>query len=49
MSALKTTVISIFAAGVLIVAVAFYRSCRSGHNLDIDPHARQEIDKAMHK
>jgi biopolymer transport protein ExbB/TolQ len=49
MSALKTTVIAIFAAGVLIVAVAFYRSCRSGHNLDIDPQARKEIDKATHK
>jgi hypothetical protein len=49
MSTLKTTAISIFAAGVLIVAVALYRSCSSGNILDVDPHARMEIEKAKHR
>jgi hypothetical protein len=49
MQASKTTIIAILAVGIFVLSVAFYRSCRSGHNLDIDPHARQEIDKAMHK
>jgi hypothetical protein len=43
------TTVVIVAVGMFVLSVAFYRSCRSSHNLDIDPHARQEIDKAMHK
>jgi hypothetical protein len=49
MQSLKTPLIVTIAVCILVLSVAIYHSCRSGHNLDIDPHARKEIDKAMHK
>jgi hypothetical protein len=45
----KTLLISILALGILALSVAFYRSCGSRNDLDIDPHARKEIEKAKQK
>jgi hypothetical protein len=45
---MKTTVAAL-ALGILVVTVTFYRSCSSGRALDVDPHARKEIEKARQK
>ena len=42
-------IIALLALGVLVLSVAFYRSCGFGHALDVDPHARKEIEKARQK
>jgi hypothetical protein len=43
---MKAIVICLIAilAGVLV-----YRSCRANDGLNVDPHARQEIEKAKHR
>jgi hypothetical protein len=43
------TILAALALGILVASVAFYRSCSSGGALDIDPHARREIEKAREK
>jgi hypothetical protein len=35
--------------GILILSLTLYRSCGSGRTLDVDPHARKEIEKATHQ
>jgi len=44
----KKIVVWLSAALVLLLGVLFLRSCRTG-GLDVDPHARQEIEKAKHR
>jgi len=34
---------------ILVLSVAFYRSCGSACGLDVDPRARKEIEKARQK
>jgi hypothetical protein len=43
------TIITVLALGLLVLSVAFYRSCRPEGALDVDPHARKEIEKARQK
>jgi len=43
----KTALISVVIA--LAAAIVLYRSCAPGRNLDVDPHARQEIEKAKRR
>jgi hypothetical protein len=43
---MKTVVVSLLAAAVLLLAVAFYRSRPSGPRLNVEPHAREVIEKA---
>ena len=46
---MKTLVITMLALGILALSVAFYRSCGLRNSLDIDPHARKEIEKAKQR
>jgi hypothetical protein len=43
------TILAALALVILVVILAFYRSCSSGGALDVDPHARKEIEKARQK
>ena len=43
------TIIAVLALVVLVLSVAVYRSCRPEGALDVDPHARKEIEKARQK
>jgi hypothetical protein len=41
---------AIFAGLIFVIAlVVVYRSCGAGRRLNVDPHARQEIEKAKHQ
>jgi len=44
----KTLLICVVVTATLALAV-FYRSCRSGKDLNVDPNAREEIEKAKHR
>jgi hypothetical protein len=45
---MNRNVLWLIVAVVLVIGFLFYRS-RSGRNLDVDPHARQEIEKAKRR
>jgi hypothetical protein len=45
---LKRILLLLIVAVVLLMGVLLYRH-RSGRNLDIDPHAREEIEKAKRR
>jgi hypothetical protein len=45
----KTIMISLLALGILALSAGLYRACRSRSSLDVDPHARKEIEKARQK
>jgi hypothetical protein len=42
----KTTLISL---AIVLAAILVYRSCASHRSLDVDPHAREEIEKAKRR
>jgi hypothetical protein len=42
----KTTLIGV---ALLAAAILLYRSCASHGKLDVDPHAREEIEKAKRR
>ena len=44
---MNRTLVWITVAVVLVIALLFYRS--RGTNLDVDPHAREEIEKAKRR
>jgi hypothetical protein len=44
----RTLLWLIVVAAVLVISLALYRSW-SGRNLDVDPHAREEIEKAKRR
>lgn len=43
---MKPAILWLIIAGVLILAYAFYQSRRSSNDLDVEPHAAEEIEKA---
>ena len=43
---MKQTTLWLILAGVLILAYAIYQSRRSGDDLNVEPHAAEEIEKA---
>jgi hypothetical protein len=45
---MNRTFIWLIIAAVLVVGFVFYRS-RSGRNLDVDPHIREQIEKAKRR
>jgi hypothetical protein len=45
---MKRTLLRLIVAAVLVIAFVLYRS-RPGRNLDVDPHAREEIEKAKRR
>jgi len=48
-SALKTTLLWLAVAVTLITGFAVYRHESSIHRWHVDPHAAEEIEKAMHR
>jgi hypothetical protein len=42
----KPAILWLILVGVLILAYAFYQSRRSSNDLDVEPHAAEEIEKA---
>jgi Tfp pilus assembly protein PilO len=44
----RTLLCLIVVAAVLVIGFLLYRS-RSARNLDVDPHAREEIEKAKRR
>jgi hypothetical protein len=44
---MKTMLIGVVIA--LAAGLVFYRACRPGSNLHVDPQAREEIDKARRR
>jgi hypothetical protein len=46
---MRTILICALALGILILSLTLYRACGSSRGLDVDPHARQEIEKARQK
>ena len=45
---MKSKLLWLIAAAIVILCVAIYRS-RTVSNLDVDPHAAQEIEKAKRR
>jgi hypothetical protein len=45
---MNRTLLWLIVAAILVIGLLFYRS-RSGKNLDVDPHARQVIEKAKRR
>ena len=45
---MKRTLLWLSVAAVLVIGFVLYRS-RSGRNLNVDPHARDEIEKAKRR
>jgi hypothetical protein len=45
---MKRTLLWLIVATLLVIGLALYRS-RSGRSLDVDPHAREEIEKAKRR
>ncbi len=45
---MNRTLLWIIIAAALVIAFSFYRY-RPGRNLNIDPHAREEIEKARRR
>jgi hypothetical protein len=45
---MNRTLLWLIVAAILVIAFVFYRS-RLGRNLDVDPHARHEIEKAKRR
>jgi hypothetical protein len=39
-------IIAVTTLGMLVLIVMIYRSCGAGGGLNVDPHAREEIEKA---
>lgn len=39
----------VIATAVLVISFLFYRSHSSGTRLQVDPHAREEIEKAKRR
>lgn len=46
---MKSKLIWLFVAVAIILGYALYLSMASRDRLQIDPHARQEIEKAKHR
>jgi hypothetical protein len=44
---MNRSLVWVIVAVVLVIALLFYRSRRT--NLDVDPHAREEIEKAKRR
>jgi hypothetical protein len=45
---MKRTLLWLIVAAILVIGLVLYRS-RSGRNLDVDPHAREVIEKAKRR
>ena len=45
---MNRTLLWLIVAAILVIGLVLYRG-RSGRNLDVDPHARQEIEKAKRR
>jgi hypothetical protein len=45
---MNRTLLWFILAAVLVIALLLYRA-RSGRNLDVDPHAREVIEKARRR
>jgi hypothetical protein len=45
---MNRTLLWLIVAAVLVIGFLLYRS-RSGRSLDVDPHAREEIEKAKRR
>jgi hypothetical protein len=45
---MNRTLLWLIVAAVLVIGFLLYRS-RSGSNLDVEPHAREEIEKAKRR
>jgi hypothetical protein len=45
---MNRTLLWLIVAAILVIGLVLYRS-RSGRNLDVDPHAREEIEKAKRR
>jgi len=43
----KTFLVSLVA--LVVLGFVLYRACARGRHLDVDPHARQEIEKAKRR
>jgi hypothetical protein len=43
----KRTLLCLIVAAVLVIGFVIYRSKSSRPDLNVDPHAREEIEKAM--
>lgn len=46
---MKPIVIWLLAIAIIVFGMVFYRSCTSGRDLNVDPHARKEIEKAKER
>jgi len=46
---MKQTTLWLIIAGVLILAYAIYQSRRVSNDLDVEPHAAEEIEKAKRR
>jgi hypothetical protein len=46
---MKWLLLFVFAAAVLVIGFFLYRSHFSGNRLQVDPHAREEIEKAKRR
>lgn len=46
---MKPALLLAIAAGALIIALLVYRPHFSGNRLQVDPHAREEIEKAKRR
>jgi len=44
----KNTLLGLLLLAVLLLGILFYRS-RSGSNLNVEPHASEEIEKAKQR
>jgi hypothetical protein len=45
---MNRTLLWLIIAAILVIGLLLYRS-RSGKHLDVDPHAREEIEKAKRR
>ena len=46
---MKNTKWMVIAIVLLVIAFALYRTRRSGSELNVEPHAREEIEKARRR
>ena len=46
---MKQTTLWLIIAGIIILAYAIYQSRRVSTDLEVEPHAAEEIEKAKHR
>lgn len=46
---MRRALIALVAIGIVVICFLVYRSWRAGRDLNVDPHARKEIEKAKQR